>query len=774
MPLDFTILPLYRVGGHDQASLPGLMAASPPRKAARSRQQDRLLVYLVFGGQASLSTGDCIQAASRAAVTFYDTPGTMTAALRSAAGAINQYLQDRNQARTTPGQYTVGIVGLGVIRDSRLTLLLSGPMQAFVLGRAGVRQMADPLAGRGLGLAETFAHHFSQVELEADDRLVLCTKPPAPWAAALQDSSATSLDGTRRRLMAAAPADVNAVLLGAAEGRGVMEVRGTPAADRVAEPESSGAAAAPIGEQPAPRETSRQPPPSYEARIGPQDAGLAAGGGAPSAYGIPGEPPMEGPEPVSAPPADGEEISGAHGPPLDEGKGPRQGREHGSRRRGRDAARVVVSAVNASRAATDKVGKGIGEFVPRVLPVSGPVSWSFLSPAMMFIAVLVPLVVVTVASAVYFRYGRSVQYEQYLVQAQDARAQAKSLADPSARREALQQELFYLGRAVSYNDTSEAQALRTDAQQALDQLLGITRLQFQPVLSNGVGVRIGRLAASDTDLYLLDAERGGVLHIALTNTGFKLDNAFNCAPGAYPEAAVGPLIDLVALPEVNALNATVVAMDAAGNVLYCAPGQVAQAAPLPPPDTEWGRVRAFTLDSGNLYALDPAKNAVWVYLGKDGTYVDRPYFFFGDTFPALDDAIDLAVNAGDLYVLHSDGHISSCSYSGVQGGQTRCVDTMPFVNPFPAYRDINIFSEAHFTQMVFAPAPDVSLALLDTDGQGVFRFTARSLELQSQLRAALGGSYSLPQGPVTAMAFSPSHVLYFAVKDRLYFATDAP
>ena len=58
MPFDITILPLYRVGGHDQPSLPGLMAAVPPRKAARGRQQDRLVVYLLFGGEAPLSTGD--------------------------------------------------------------------------------------------------------------------------------------------------------------------------------------------------------------------------------------------------------------------------------------------------------------------------------------------------------------------------------------------------------------------------------------------------------------------------------------------------------------------------------------------------------------------------------------------------------------------------------------------------------------------------------------------------------------------------------------------
>ena len=37
--------------------------------------------------------------------------------------------------------------------------------------------------------------------------------------------------------------------------------------------------------------------------------------------------------------------------------------------------------------------------------------WAQSSPALAFIALLVPLIVVTVASVVYFRYGRSVQYE---------------------------------------------------------------------------------------------------------------------------------------------------------------------------------------------------------------------------------------------------------------------------------------------------------------------------------------------------------------------------
>jgi hypothetical protein len=172
--------------------------------------------------------------------------------------------------------------------------------------------------------------------------------------------------------------------------------------------------------------------------------------------------------------------------------------------------------------------------------------------------------------------------------------------------------------------------------------------------------------------------------------------------------------------------------------------------------------------------LDAQAHAVWVYVGKDGAFLDRPYFFFGGQIPELDDAIDLAVSSDDLFVLHSDGRLSTCSFSRIEAVPTRCVDPAALVNPFPAYRDLNLFSEAHFTRMMFSPAPDPALLLLDADSQGVFRIAPRSLELQRQLRAVTGRANPLPQGQVTAMAMSPNHVLYFALQDRLYFASDSP
>jgi hypothetical protein len=198
------------------------------------------------------------------------------------------------------------------------------------------------------------------------------------------------------------------------------------------------------------------------------------------------------------------------------------------------------------------------------------------------------------------------------------------------------------------------------------------------------------------------------------------------------------------------------------------------AIPLPPPDTNWGRVTAFTLSNGNLYVLDAPARAVWVYDGKDGTFIDRPYFFFGGQTPEKQDAIDLIVSGDDLYMLHGDGHLSTCSYSRIETKPTRCQDPTPLVNPFPAYQDEDLFASAHFTQMLFTALPDQSILLLDADAQSVMRFAPRTLELQNQFRPTLGDTNPVPAGTVGAMAVSPSHALYLAVGGQVYFATNMP
>ena len=778
MPLDFTLTPIYRINGQDQSSLPGLLAAVPPRKTARGRDQDRLVVYLLLTGNAVFSTGEYVQFASRAAVAFYETQGTLTSALRAAAESINKPLLERNMTTSGRGQYAVGLLALAAIRESQVTFLVSGPLHIFTLGTNGAGHIFDSASGKGLGLNATYPYHFSQAALQPNDRLLFTSKIPSTWEGPLTDTSPASLDATRRRLLAQTTDDINAVLIQATDGQGALTVLRPTGEAQVAETKVSALPSSDVN-LPHTQEAETTPEPG-QTNPAPQAHMLQ-----PSAYGIPPQPKEEM---VAA------EASAAStnlldalprarqvDPPLIEEEPietpikPSTPCQPSARTR--QTAKAVVNGMQVWRQGMERLSAGMQKFLPRLLPGSEESAPVALHPSVMIlIASLVPLVVVIMATVIYFHYGQSVEYEEYLVQANNERTQAVSLAaNPAAQREAWQRELFYLDKADENNGATDAtRQLRQEAQGSLDKLEGMTRLQFQPVLNSGVGTQISRLAANENDLYLLDAQRGGILHIALTSGGFQQDNAFNCQPGSYASYTVGPLVDIIAMPPVNAMNASVIGVDASGNLLYCAPGQVAQAIPLPPPDTNWGRVTAFTLDSGNLYVLDARSRAVWVYQGKDGAFIDRPYFFFGGQIPALDDAIDLAVSGDDLYILHSDGHLSHCSYSRIDTVPTRCDDPAVMTNPLPAYGTVDLFKQAHFTQMMFTPAPDSALLLLDTDGQGIFRLTPRSLELQSQLRPLAGRANPLPPGPVGAMTVSPNHVLYMAVQDKVYFAVDSP
>jgi hypothetical protein len=251
-----------------------------------------------------------------------------------------------------------------------------------------------------------------------------------------------------------------------------------------------------------------------------------------------------------------------------------------------------------------------------------------------------------------------------------------------------------------------------------------------------------------------------------------MDAAFRCEQGDYGDYHVGPIVDILILPRLNSMNAAVLGIDAGGNLLYCAPGQVGQAIPLPIPDTNWGRVTGFTYDSGNLYVLDAPLRAVWVYTGQDASFIDRPYFFFGGQIPEIEDSIDLVVNGDELYLLHADSHLSHCSYSRLDTVPTRCEDPVTLVNPIPAYKDIDLFEQAHITQMMLTLPPDLTLLLLDADNRNVMRFSPRSLELMNQIYPMPGTSFK--PGPAGAMTVNPNRVLFLAVDDQVYFATDMP
>jgi len=444
----------------------------------------------------------------------------------------------------------------------------------------------------------------------------------------------------------------------------------------------------------------------------------------------------------------------------------------------RQMAKIAVGGIKTGRRLNERLGDFLRNFVPKLLPGADS-NKPLVVPTyvMVFIAVIIPMMVAVVSWIVYQKYGLNETYVELYNRVLVANAQANSETDPVRQRMAFENVLDLANQAEQYGDTNELKLVMDETQAKLDNLMGIIRLEFIPAFTNGIGsgIQISRMAASESDLYMLNAEGGNVLHATFTGRSLEYDGAFSCQPGRYGGYEVGNIVDILALPKINAVGATVLGIDTIGRLLYCAPGQVPQVFPLPPlPNTNWGRITSFVLDNGNLYILDAETRSVWVYRGKDSTFLDSPYFFFSNQIPNIENTIDLAVSGDDLYLLHTDGHLTTCTYSRIAEVPTRCVDPAPRIDNFPAHQGIDIFAQAHFTQMTLTNPPNPVVLLLDSDNRTVFRLTPRSLELQNQVSGYTGKASPFQQGSFDAMAISPNYVLYLAIDNQVYFATNLP
>jgi len=813
--------------------IPGLLAVTPPRKPARGRERDHFIAYLMLTGNAFPSPAELTKITNDAAVLFYQSHGPLTSAMRKAADQINSKLLGRNLTTTSRGQYALGLLAMAVIRENQCTLLLSGPMHAVWVSDGQSRHIHEPaLSGKGLGAGQSFNVYLSHVELHPQDLLVLCGIFPRDWEAdLLNERPPASLDASYRKLTFT-KGDLNAILIQAQNGHGTITVL-QPGVNTTRQSASAPVPAVVVEEMAAPQQTEAQdhseqeqlssPLPPFELHhegMVPDNAEpitdekldalaeFAAHMVQPSAYAIPAhresslpaqkeemqssggrgfpssipraQPPTQEPMVEEIPPEEAIPIES----PVEASPPPGKARRRRLRSNAHSAAtrqmaKAMVGGIQTGRRVNEGLGSFLQRFIPRLLPGLDSTK-PLVIPAyiLLIVAVVIPAVVVTMASVVYFRFGQSIQYDDLYARASSAQTQAMSETDPSRQRDAWLRVLTHLNDADKYRETEESKLMRSDAQSRLDSLMGIIRLEFVPAFGSGLGgaTKISRMAASESDLFMLSAEDGRILHASFSGRSLELDTAFNCQPGSYGGYQVGTLIDLIALPKINTLNATVLGIDATGNLLYCAPDQIPKAIPLPPlPNTNWGRITSFAMDSGSLYVLDTQARAVWVFIGKDGAFLDTPYFYFGNEIPAnIDSAIDLAVNSDDLYMLHADGHLSTCTFSRLSEVPTRCQDPAPRVDNYPAHRDIDIFQLAHLTQMTITSPPNPVILLLDSENQSVFRFSPRSFELQTQVSGYTGRANPFPRESVSAMAVSPNYVLYFAIGDQVYFATNLP
>ena len=175
------VLPIHRQKGFDRSTLAGAYAASAPRRAARVRKKDHLILFVSFHGQL---VSDERQRAmlEKLAQGYYATEGTVTAALTLLAENLNQFLLKQNGRVADPAQQLVAMVTMLVVREGRLVIAQCGPSHVIALdGRKADDYQSGAAGGRGLGVARNAQIRFHQLGLQPGLLLVVTAQVPAAW-----------------------------------------------------------------------------------------------------------------------------------------------------------------------------------------------------------------------------------------------------------------------------------------------------------------------------------------------------------------------------------------------------------------------------------------------------------------------------------------------------------------------------------------------------------------------------------------------------------------
>lgn len=784
--IDLINLPLIHSNAMVQTGMPGFYAATPPRRAARGRSRDRLILYLSWPDGKSLQAAQITPLLERLARVYFRSSGTVTSAQRAVVAYLNQTLLDRNIKEPSSGQQVIGWLTQVVVRDDHLFLGQSGLSHTFILignrssQSSESKHIYDPqLSGRGLGLSRTAPIRFSQAELKPGDVVLLTSQPPDSWTAALlQNAHNQGADNLRRWIFDQGGSELTGVLIQVQPGTGKLETlkpEHVSPARSVSKPLSEDL----IFNTDEFFEEDEAFSNSYQ---GPGVSETWIGGEQPSAEAMtitPIEPPRS-PEDSGKTSLKGDSqfSPGKTEPPNLQSRSSSvsQSDKPLENEKTREKIAGGIHRLQPFRDGLKSIGMILKRFIYRLLNGVALLLKAILPDAglfklppstMAFFAIAVPLVVVTVASLIYLQRGQAIYYDYFFKQALESAAIAETLNEPQDLHLAWTATLKYLEQAELHGTTPESQTLRTQAVQILDSLDFVERLDFSPALTTKLNetAHISRMVSTDSDLYLLNSREGVVLRATYSNTGYVIDPFFKCGPGAYGSFMIGAIADIVPLPRMHELKATVLGIDANGNLLYCIPGEDPLAQPLAPPDTNWGTPEGVAYDSGDLYILDPKTNGVWIYRNMEVS--QQPRFFFDQQVPPMQDVIDLAVNRSDLYLLHTDGHLTTCTYSALVESPTRCEEPAIFIDPRPGRQDTPIIEGAYFTEVLFAHPPDPSIYLLEPGSQAIYHFSVR-LTFQRQFQS----SQPLPDGPATAFTLSHTNrTVFIAIGNEVFYAT---
>ncbi len=621
---------LYIVNGmvRGTTAVPGILAQPAPSRTARGRERDFLFVHLTLTGQAeetAVLAQDLLDSISRY---FFQTSGSVTAALRQAITHANQQLLRLNLSGSgTP--LREGALTCAALHHGELFTVQVGESIAMVGHTYGIERLSSKPAERNtpLGQSRGLDMRFTHQRLQDGATLLLADPRMAPFSTnAFEDILVDTQveDGLDKLTDLLSNESARLLLVEFADEKTAINIP-----DAIHTPIESGE---PLAVIPQPRREPRQSestPTSNEERR-PQRPMRKR--------------PLSKSEPIRS-------ISPAS---------------------------LNLDIENKARHATAQAAMGLSRFTAWLVTVlerlrttrenEEPIG-NLILPAL--IAIIVPLIIGGVVTGVYLQRGRV----QQLTQVKSEMALNLGLGDQAADADQEESARELYNQVLTLAEMAEADLrpgdievarLRSEARARLDALNEVVRLTGNVLYEYEEEVELTAVVLTEGSLFTLDSANGVVYE-------HPIDGEFNLTsstPLLHPVNSgqvigthvIGQIIDMMWRPEGSAVSREGLALlDSNGALLTLhAPYVDTQTAVLGL-SSEWQQPTAMTTYNERLYILDNGTAQIWKYYPSNDQFDVKPdERTIGLTDPLnLEQAADIGIYAvdGSLVVVYETGQI---------------------------------------------------------------------------------------------------------------------
>lgn len=734
---DLTYTPITIIKSTVYPDSPGLFLTNSPKRVVRGREDEQLILFLTLSGQTTPIAETTHLLLEKAANTYYQTPGSATAALRVAIQVINSSLVERNQRSSAAAIKLYGHITAISIRGFRLVAAQAGLTHVLIITDHGCEHFTtlNPESTR-LGIQVSPELSYFQSEVSDSSRIFIADQGSSDWEALSRPNSPiVSVDAIQNKIITQLPSVFVGALIQLKLGGGL--IKSVPYQDFA--PHST-------------YKTFQQPIRGAYVSTSQSKSSTSKD-----------EPDLPTVNVIQ------ERITQTANQPIYS----TDVRNHDAPQKGFSDPLFITIFERITRF-PHKIWNWFIKLIRITrshihFDMTGIKEAATLSNgSMILIAIGIPILISTIALVVYINKGQTQQSLYYTALAQASVNEAMAQGDPQAQYTAWTNAVTYIDKAENYRVTDLTQNLRRQAENAVDGVDKTIRLEYRAAITNSLppGTLISRIVATATELYLLDARKGQVYRATLTGRGYEIDNHFSCGPSPF----IDELVDIAPLSVNNIYKATLLGIDGTGKLLFCSPEKTPDAINLTKPTKGIGKISAFAYDSGNLYLLDIPNNSLWIYTSENGIFKDGPVSLTTTTALDLANAVDLAVNGPDLYLLENDGHLAVCTISYVNTAPTQCSDPATFSDTRPG-REPNpiIFTGTVFGQIEYIPPPDPSIFLFDDKTNGVYHFSLK-LNLHRVIKPQMTGTNRLPKSTATAFTISPNRTIFVAFDDQVYVA----